>query len=77
MDLYNRILRSIEAIRSKDYNGGWTTIIIDDLSHLEIAAHGSAKHVLDFLQYCRSLTSEMVKIDDFSLCPIIDSHYCC
>ncbi|CAL9118397.1 unnamed protein product [Musa acuminata var. zebrina] len=59
MDLYNRILRSIEAIRSKDYNGGRTTIIIDDLSHLEIAAHGSAKHVLDFLQYCRSLTSEM------------------
>ncbi|GBG77028.1 hypothetical protein CBR_g23354 [Chara braunii] len=32
-----------------------TCIVIDDVSLLHVAAGGNAAHVLDFLQYCRSL----------------------
>ncbi|GLT70070.1 hypothetical protein SLA2020_421710 [Shorea laevis] len=34
------------------------TIIIDDLSIVEVAANGSSDYVLDFLHYCHTLTSE-------------------
>lgn len=61
INLYSRILRSIEANNLMDNNGGWIRIIIDDISLLEIAAQGSGKHILDFLQYCATLTSELVK----------------
>ncbi|WOL06895.1 elongator complex protein 6 isoform X1 [Canna indica] len=57
--LYNKILRSVEASSLRDDKGGWISIIIDDVSLLEIAAHGSVSHVLDFLQYCTTLTSEL------------------
>ncbi|CAL1387177.1 unnamed protein product [Linum trigynum] len=33
------------------------TIVIDDVSLIEVAAHGSSDHVLDFLHYCHALTS--------------------
>ncbi|KAJ7942902.1 elongator complex protein 6 [Quillaja saponaria] len=35
-----------------------TTIFIDDISLLEVAANGSSNNVLDFLHYCLTLTSE-------------------
>ncbi|KAF7811443.1 elongator complex protein 6 [Senna tora] len=34
------------------------TIMIDDISLLEVAANGSSNDVLDFLHYCLTLTSE-------------------
>lgn len=60
MNLYNRILRFIEANNLMHNNGGWIRIIIDDISLLEIAAQGSSSHTFDFLQYCATLTSELV-----------------
>ncbi|CAI0442915.1 unnamed protein product [Linum tenue] len=48
------------------------TIVIDDVSLIEVAAHGSSDHVLDFLHYCHALTSNhhgcslvMLNHDDF------------
>ncbi|THG23291.1 hypothetical protein TEA_020256 [Camellia sinensis var. sinensis] len=34
------------------------TIMIDDISLMEVAANGSSNHVLDFLHYCQTLTTE-------------------
>ncbi|GFY84606.1 elongator protein 6 [Actinidia rufa] len=34
------------------------TILIDDISLMEVAVKGSSSHVLDFLHYCRTLTTE-------------------
>jgi len=42
-------------------SAGRFTVMIDDVSLLEVAANGSADDVLDFLHYCVALTSEMVK----------------
>ncbi|KAG8056286.1 hypothetical protein GUJ93_ZPchr0002g25798 [Zizania palustris] len=39
---------------------GQFTIMIDDVSLLEVEAHGSVNDVLDFLHYCVTLTSDMV-----------------
>ena len=50
----------VEATRTGK-NAGPFTIMIDDVSLLEVAAHGSVDNVLDFLYYCVTLTSEMVK----------------
>ncbi|KAG1339160.1 putative Elongator complex protein 6 [Cocos nucifera] len=59
VELYSKLQRAIEASRSKEYSRGCITIMIDDLSLLEIAACGSTDCVLDFLYYCISLTSEL------------------
>lgn len=59
--MYSKIQRAIEASRSKEYSRSCITIMIDDLSVLEIAACGSIDCVLDFLYYCVSLTSELVR----------------
>ncbi|RCV45331.1 hypothetical protein SEVIR_9G449400v4 [Setaria viridis] len=56
--LYSEIQRVAEATRSGE-NAGQFTIVIDDVSLLEVAAHGSIDNVLDFLHYCVTLTSEM------------------
>ncbi|XP_065035028.1 elongator complex protein 6-like isoform X2 [Musa acuminata AAA Group] len=61
---YDRVLRKMGCNLSVQRNKNKLHFI--DLLNLEFlgerrlsTAHGSAKHVLDFLQYCRSLTSEM------------------
>jgi len=56
--LYSEIQRVVEATRTGK-NAGPFTIMIDDVSLLEVAAHGSVDNVLDFLYYCVTLTSEM------------------
>ncbi|CAL4922120.1 unnamed protein product [Urochloa decumbens] len=58
VQLYSEIQRVVEATRAGE-NAGHFTIMIDDISLLEVAAHGSADDVLDFLHYCVTLTSEM------------------
>lgn len=57
-ELYAKIQRTVEVSSFKEQGKGCITIMIDDLSLLEIAAHGSGDHVLDFLRYCITLTSE-------------------
>lgn len=58
VELYTKIQRAAEAC-SRGSSKGSITIIIDDLSLLEIPAHGFVDHVLDFLHYCITLTSEL------------------
>ncbi|KAL0926238.1 hypothetical protein M5K25_002452 [Dendrobium thyrsiflorum] len=58
VDLYSKILKAVEVSSSGDYSRAHISIVIDDLSILEIVAHGSVDHVLDFLHYCITLTSE-------------------
>uniref|UniRef100_A0A0A9CRU8 Elongator complex protein 6 n=1 Tax=Arundo donax TaxID=35708 RepID=A0A0A9CRU8_ARUDO len=56
--LYSEIQRVAEVNRTGE-NAGHFTVVIDDVSLLEVAAHGSVDDVLDFLHYCVTLTSEM------------------
>ncbi|KAE8821455.1 elongator complex protein 6 [Hordeum vulgare] len=56
--LYSGLQRVVEAYRTGE-NAGRFTVMIDDVSLLEVAANGSADDVLDFLHYCVTLTSEM------------------
>ncbi|KAK8970743.1 Elongator complex protein 6 [Platanthera guangdongensis] len=58
VDLYSKIQSVVEVISSRDHSRAHISILIDDLSILEIAAHGSMDHVLNFLHYCVTLTSE-------------------
>ncbi|KAF5959491.1 hypothetical protein HYC85_000700 [Camellia sinensis] len=37
---------------------GASLVMIDDISLMEVAANGSSNHVLDFLHYCQTLTTE-------------------
>lgn len=55
--VYAKIRNAIEGGSSR----GNVTIMIDDVSLLEIAARGSADDVLDVLHYCVALTSELVR----------------
>lgn len=57
-ELYKSIHQTLQECISSEKKTGGVCIMIDDLSLLEIVAHGSEDHVLDFLHYCRILTSE-------------------
>lgn len=57
VELYAMIHRSIETCLRNNVKGS-ITVMIDDLSLLEIPAHGCGDHVLNFLHYCITLTSE-------------------
>ncbi|WVZ56519.1 hypothetical protein U9M48_007036 [Paspalum notatum var. saurae] len=52
------IQRMVEANKTGG-NEGQVTIVVDDISLLEVVAHGSVDDVLDFLHYCLTFTSEM------------------
>ncbi|KQK22215.1 elongator complex protein 6 [Brachypodium distachyon] len=56
--LYLAVQRVVDANRTEG-NAARFTVMIDDISLLEVAACGSANDVLDFLHYCVTLTSEM------------------
>ncbi|KAJ1297659.1 hypothetical protein BS78_01G393900 [Paspalum vaginatum] len=56
--LYSEIQRVVEANNTGE-NEGQVTIVVHDISLLEVVAHGSVDDVLDFLHYCFTLTSEM------------------
>uniref|UniRef100_A0A1D1XVH7 Elongator complex protein 6 n=1 Tax=Anthurium amnicola TaxID=1678845 RepID=A0A1D1XVH7_9ARAE len=59
IDLYAKMQRTVEICLSPEYDVDHIKIMVDDISLLEIAARGSMDHVLDFLHYCITLTSEM------------------
>ncbi|KAG0481217.1 hypothetical protein HPP92_011722 [Vanilla planifolia] len=58
-ELYSKIQRAVEVHSLKDNSKGHISLVIDDLSVLEIVTHGSTDLVLDFLHYCITLTSEL------------------
>ncbi|OVA18207.1 Uncharacterized protein family UPF0405 [Macleaya cordata] len=59
VDLYRKIQKAVEVGSSAlPEHKRCITIMIDDISLLEVAANGSSPYVLDFLHYCHSLTSE-------------------
>ncbi|GMN51201.1 hypothetical protein TIFTF001_020358 [Ficus carica] len=55
--LYGEIQKVISDLPQERKNS--VTIIIDDVSLMEVAAKGSTNLVLDFLHYCHTLTSEL------------------
>ncbi|KAJ4832013.1 hypothetical protein Tsubulata_026006 [Turnera subulata] len=55
-ELYRRIQKTIASLPEKYKKQ--VTVMIDDVSLMEVAAFGSSQHVLDFLRYCHTLTSE-------------------
>lgn len=57
-DLYRKIQKTVEASSSPEHNRSNITIVIDDVSLLEVATHGSSNYVLDFLHYCHTLSAE-------------------
>lgn len=57
ISLYWKIQNTIRALPENNKNHA--TIMIDDMSLMEVAAHGSSDHVLDFMHYCHTLTSEL------------------
>ena len=59
MGFYSKIQNAVQTSYLRDNVN--VTIMIDDISLLEIAARGSGDDVLDFLHYCVTLTSELVR----------------
>lgn len=55
--LYERIQNAIGALLAEKNP---VTIMVDDISLVEVAARGSADSVMDFLHYCHTLTAEYV-----------------
>ncbi|CAN4094587.1 unnamed protein product [Withania somnifera] len=55
--LYGEIEKAVEIYSSLE--GSRTiTVMIDDVSLMEVAANGSSNHVLDFLHYCYTLKAK-------------------
>ena len=60
--LYGKIRKVVEALAKERKES--ITVMIDDVSLMEVAANGRTSLVLDFLHYCRALTSELVRHTD-------------
>ncbi|MED6122333.1 hypothetical protein PIB30_038813 [Stylosanthes scabra] len=54
--VFEKIERVISELSPE--NKKFVTVIIDDISCLELAANGSSNDAIDFLHYCYTLTSE-------------------
>lgn len=61
--LYGKIQKVLIALPQESKNS--VTILIDDVSLMEVATKGSKELVLDFLHYCHVLTSEIVRFVNF------------
>lgn len=57
--LFGKIQKVISALPQERKNS--VTIMIDDVSLMEVAARGSTNLVVDFLHYCHTLTAELVR----------------
>ncbi|KAK6929248.1 Elongator complex protein 6 [Dillenia turbinata] len=68
VSLYEKIQKAVEVSSSTEGNKNSVTIMIDDISLVEVAANVSSNHVSDFLHYCLTLTS------DFGCTLVILSH---
>lgn len=59
VSLYEKIQKKLSGLPGDKKN--YVTIMIDDVSLMEVAANGASDFVLDFLHYCHALTSEFVR----------------
>lgn len=57
--MYEKIRKIICGLPKDKKNH--VTVMIDDMSLIEVAANGASDYVLDFLHYCHTLTSEFVR----------------
>lgn len=57
--LYGKIQKALTSLPQESKNS--VTIMIDDVSLMEVATNGATDLVLDFLHYCHTLTSEFVR----------------
>ncbi|CAI9091036.1 OLC1v1025953C1 [Oldenlandia corymbosa var. corymbosa] len=57
MTLYGKIQKAVELYSSPE-GSKHVTIMIDDISLMEVAVNGLSNHVVDFLHYCYSLTTQ-------------------
>ncbi|KAL3732130.1 hypothetical protein ACJRO7_028898 [Eucalyptus globulus] len=55
VSLFEKIYNAVRALSAEK---NCITIVIDDIALMEVVANGSSDSVLDFLHYCRTLTSE-------------------
>lgn len=55
VSLFEKIYNTVCALSAEN---NCITIVIDDIALMEVVANGSSDSVLDFLHYCRTLTSE-------------------
>ncbi|KAH6760347.1 elongator protein 6 [Perilla frutescens var. frutescens] len=55
--LYGEVQKAVEVFRSHE-GRQHVTVVIDDVSLMEVDAMGSSNLVLDFLRYCYSLTAQ-------------------
>ncbi|XP_031118483.1 elongator complex protein 6 [Ipomoea triloba] len=55
--LYGKLQKTVEVSFASEGLRN-ITVMIDDVSQIEVAANGSSSHVLDFLHYCYTLTTE-------------------
>ncbi|XP_050215614.1 elongator complex protein 6 [Mercurialis annua] len=56
ISLFGKIQKLLCALPENYKNQ--VTIMIDDVSLMEVAAYGSSDHAIDFLHYCHTLTSD-------------------
>ncbi|TXG49632.1 hypothetical protein EZV62_025507 [Acer yangbiense] len=56
VSLYEKIRKTISLL--PEDKKSHVTVMIDDISLMEVAANGASDYVLDFLHYCHALTSE-------------------
>lgn len=59
MALYGEIQKAVEFCLLHEEKRH-VTVVIDDVSLMEVVASGSSDLVLDFLHYCYSLTAQFV-----------------
>ncbi|KAL8551477.1 hypothetical protein ACS0TY_000540 [Phlomoides rotata] len=57
ISLYGEVQKAVEVCLSHDAKC-YITLVVDDVSLMEVDAKGSSNLVLDFLHYCYSLTSQ-------------------
>ncbi|XP_059666149.1 elongator complex protein 6 isoform X1 [Cornus florida] len=58
LELYGKIQKTMEECALTGDKRTCMTIMIDDISLMEVATNGSSNHVLDFLHYCHTLTAQ-------------------
>lgn len=59
VSLYEKLQKTINALPEDKKKH--VSVMIDDISLMEVAANGASDYVLDFLHYCHALTSEYVR----------------
>lgn len=56
--LFRKVQDAINSLVAEEKNS--ITIVVDDISLMEVAANGCLDNVLSFMHYCHTLTSEFV-----------------